>query len=529
MSEAVAALPVKQVYVPPDVNPWFIALTVTLATFMEVLDTSIANVSLPHIAGGLAAGVDESTWILTSYLVSNAIVLPMSGWFSSLIGRKRFYMSCVAVFTISSFLCGLAPNLATLILFRVLQGAGGGGLQPSEQSILADTFAPEKRGMAFAIYGMAVVVAPAIGPTLGGFITDNYSWRWIFYINIPVGIISLLLTSRVIKDPPHLSGARRKSGISIDYIGLGLLAIGLGSLQVILDKGQREDWLESHMILYLTIISAAALIAVVFWEWHTEHPIIDLRLFRDRSFAIGNSMMFMLGFILLGTTLLLPLFTQTMLGYTAEKAGLALMPGGLVILSSMPLVGFLLSRHDPRRIMVFGLTMLTAALFYMSHFNLYIDFQTAATARIIQGMGLACLFVPINTVAYSYLPPEKNNAASGLINLARNIGGSIGISFVTTMLARREQFHRAQLSAHLNPANPRVQQMLNGASGALRSSSGQQATRQAYGLLQRMLERQSTMLSYIDNFHLLAIVTMCMIPFVFLIRKPRRRGGVLAH
>jgi MFS transporter, DHA2 family, multidrug resistance protein len=529
MSEAVAALPVKQVYVPPDVNPWFIALTVTLATFMEVLDTSIANVSLPHIAGGLAAGVDESTWILTSYLVSNAIVLPMSGWFSSLIGRKRFYMSCVAVFTISSFLCGLAPNLATLILFRVLQGAGGGGLQPSEQSILADTFAPEKRGMAFAIYGMAVVVAPAIGPTLGGFITDNYSWRWIFYINIPVGIISLLLTSRVIKDPPHLSGARRKSGISIDYIGLGLLAIGLGSLQVILDKGQREDWLESHMILYLTIISAAALIAVVFWEWHTEHPIIDLRLFRDRSFAIGNSMMFMLGFILLGTTLLLPLFTQTMLGYTAEKAGLALMPGGLVILSSMPLVGFLLSRHDPRRIMVFGLTMLTAALFYMSHFNLYIDFQTAATARIIQGMGLACLFVPINTVAYSYLPPEKNNAASGLINLARNIGGSIGISFVTTMLARREQFHRAQLSAHLNPANPRVQQMLNGASGALRSSSGQQATRQAYGLLQRMLERQSTMLSYIDNFRLLAIVTMCMIPFVFLIRKPRRRGGVLAH
>jgi MFS transporter, DHA2 family, multidrug resistance protein len=529
MSEAVAALPARQAYVPPEVNPWFIALTVTLATFMEVLDTSIANVSLPHIAGGLAAGVDESTWILTSYLVSNAIVLPMSGWFSSLIGRKRFYMSCVAVFTISSFLCGLAPNLATLILFRVLQGAGGGGLQPSEQSILADTFAPEKRGMAFAVYGMAVVVAPAIGPTLGGFITDNYSWRWIFYINIPVGIISLLLTSRVIKDPSHLSGARRKGGISIDYIGLGLLAVGLGSLQVILDKGQREDWLESHMILYLTIISAAALIAVVFWEWHTEHPIIDLRLFRDRSFAIGNSMMFMLGFILLGTTLLLPLFTQTMMGYTAEKAGLALMPGGLVILASMPVVGFMLSRYDPRRVMIFGLSMLTAALFYMSHFNLYIDFQTAATARIIQGMGLACLFVPINTVAYSYLPPAKNNAASGLINLARNVGGSVGISFVTTMLARREQFHRAQLSAHLNPANPRVQQMLNGASGALRSMSGQQATRQAYGLLQRMLERQSTMLSYIDNFHLLAIVTMCMIPFVFLIRKPRRRGGVMAH
>jgi DHA2 family multidrug resistance protein len=373
------------------------------------------------------------------------------------------------------------------------------------------------------------VVAPAIGPTLGGFITDNYSWRWIFYINVPIGIISMLLTSRVIKDPPHLSGARREGGIKIDYIGLGLLALGLGALQVVLDKGQREDWLESHMILILTVVAASALVAAVVWEWKTEHPIIDLRLFRDRSFAIGNSMMFMLGFILLGTTLLLPLFTQTMLGYTAEKAGLALMPGGLVILTSMPIVGFLLSRYDPRRIMVFGLTMLALALFYMTHFNLQIDFQTAALARVIQGMGLACLFVPINTVAYSYLPPGKNNAASGLINLARNVGGSVGISFVTTMLARREQFHRAQLSAHLNPANPRVQQMLHGASGALRAGSGPAATRQAYGLLQQMLERQSTMLSYIDNFHVLAIVTMCMIPFVFVIRKPRRREGIVAH
>jgi len=529
MSEAVGALPARQAYVRPAINPWFIALTVTLATFMEVLDTSIANVSLPHIAGGLGAGVDESTWILTSYLVSNAIVLPMSGWFSSLIGRKRFYMSCVAVFTISSFLCGLAPNLAMLIFFRVLQGAGGGGLQPSEQSILADTFAPEKRGMAFAVYGMAVVVAPAIGPTLGGFITDNYSWRWIFYINVPIGIISMLLTSRVISDPPHLSGARREGGITIDYIGLGLLALGLGALQVVLDKGQRDDWFGSNFILSLTIISIVALISVILWEWHTAHPIIDLKLFRDRSFAIGNSMMFMLGFILLGTTLLLPLFTQTMLGYSAESAGLALMPGGLVILASMPIVGFLLSRYDPRRIMIFGLSMLVAALFYMSNFNLDIDFKTAALARIIQGMGLACLFVPINTVAYSYLPPDKNNAASGLINLARNVGGSIGISFVTTMLDRRAQFHRAQLSAHLNPANPRVQQMLQGASGALRTNSGQAATMQSYGLLQRMLDRQSTMLSYIDNFHILALITLAMIPFVFLIRKPRRRGGVPAH
>ncbi len=273
MTDAAIALAGRVEGVRPEVNPWIIALVVTMATFMEVLDTSIANVSLPHIAGGLSAGVDESTWILTSYLVSNAIILPMSGWFSGLMGRKRFYMLCVAIFTASSFLCGLAPNLGALIFFRVLQGLGGGGLQPSEQAILADTFPPAKRGMAFAIYGMAVVVAPAIGPTLGGFITDNYSWRWIFYINVPIGMISLLLTSRLINDPPHLSRERKRL-IRIDYIGLGLLAIGLGTLQVVLDKGQRDDWFDSHFIVILATIAVAALVAVVFWEWHHEHPII---------------------------------------------------------------------------------------------------------------------------------------------------------------------------------------------------------------------------------------------------------------
>ena len=319
MSDATITAPDVRAYHTPAVNPWIIALVVTMATFMEVLDTSIANVSLPHIAGGLSAGVDESTWILTSYLVSNAIILPMSGWFSNLIGRKRFYMLCVGVFTISSFLCGLAPNLGSLIFFRVLQGLGGGGLQPSEQAILADTFPPAKRGMAFAIYGMAVVVAPAIGPTLGGFITDNYSWRWIFYINVPIGIISLLLTSRLISDPPELN-EKRKQVFSIDYIGLGLLALGLGALQVVLDKGQRDDWFESHLILILTVVSIAALVAVLFWEWNHDHPIIDLRLFRDRSFATANVLMFALGFVLWGTTLLIPLFVQTLMGYPAEQA-----------------------------------------------------------------------------------------------------------------------------------------------------------------------------------------------------------------
>ena len=528
MSDAAIAAPNVQVYAPPAVNPWIIALVVTMATFMEVLDTSIANVSLPHIAGGLSAGVDESTWILTSYLVSNAIILPMSGWFSNLMGRKRFYMTCVGVFTISSFLCGLAPNLGALILFRVLQGLGGGGLQPSEQAILADTFPPAKRGMAFAIYGMAVVVAPAIGPTLGGFITDNYSWRWIFYINVPIGIISLLLTSRLISDPPHLK-KEHKTSFRIDYIGLGLLALGLGSLQVVLDKGQRDDWFDSHFIVILTTIAVAALIAVIFWEWRNDHPIIDLRLFQDRSFATANGLMFMLGFVLWGTTLLIPLFVQTLMGYPAEQAGLVLMPGGLIIIALLPLVGRMLAKADPRWMMVFGLCALSTAMFYMTNFDLELGFGNVVFARLVQGVGMAFLWVPINTVAYSYLPREKNNAASGLINLARNVGASMGISYVTTMLDRRAQFHQDRLAAHLDPANPQLQRMLRDTTAALSSHSGSGAMQQAYGILQFNVQRQASMLSYIDNFRILGIVSLCLIPLVFLVKKPRRGGEIPVH
>ena len=312
---------------------------------MEVLDTSIANVSLPHIAGSLSAGTDESTWVLTSYLVSNAIVLPLSGWISSIIGRKRFYMSCVAIFTVSSLLCGLAPNLGMLIFFRILQGAGGGGLQPSEQAILADTFPPAKRGMAFAVYGLAVVLAPAIGPTLGGWITDNFTWRWIFLLNIPVGILSLILTSRLIQDPPYLK-RKKLSETKIDYIGLGLVALGLGTLQIVLDKGQRDDWFESNFIVVLSVIAAASLLFLIYWEWTHKDPVIDLHLFTNRTFAAANMLMFMLGFALLGSTVLLPLFMQTLLGYTAEQSGLALLPGGFSLMLLMPLVGFMLSRYD---------------------------------------------------------------------------------------------------------------------------------------------------------------------------------------
>src|SRR3954468_5680384 len=515
---------------PPAVNPWNIALAVTLATFMEVLDTSIANVALPHIAGSLSAGQDESTWVLTSYLVSNAIVLPLSGWLSSIIGRKNFYMGCVALFTISSFMCGLAPNLAVLIICRILQGAGGGGLQPSEQAILADTFPPAKRGMAFAVYGMAVVTAPAIGPTLGGWITDNFSWRWIFFINIPVGILSILLTSRLIQDPPYLK-RRKLAETHIDYIGLGFVALGLGTLQVVLDKGQREDWFESHFIVILSLIAALSLIFVVYWEWKQKDPIIDLHLFRDRTFGISNLLMFMLGFALLGSTLLLPLFSQTLLGYTAQQAGLALMPGGFAIILLLPLVGFLLSRYTPRWLLLFGLAVLAFSLFHMTNFDLNIDFRTLAGARVLQAVGMAFLFVPINTAAYAFLPRDKNNAASGLMNLARNIGGSVGISVVTTMLVRRTQLHLTNLSSNLIAGNPYLQsrikalgQMLQMHGGGPRGSSPA-----PYALIQGVVGRQATMLAYIDCFWFLAFAILAMVPMVFLIKKTKPGGGMAVH
>ncbi len=526
-----ASIPMNGVAAPrPAINPWIIAVAVTLATFMEVLDTSIANVALPHIAGSLSAGQDESTWVLTSYLVSNAIVLPLSGWLSSILGRKRFYMGCVALFTISSALCGFAPNLPMLIIFRVLQGAGGGGLQPSEQAILADTFPPAKRGMAFAVYGAAVVVAPAIGPTLGGWITDNFSWRWIFFVNIPVGIISLLLTSRLIQDPPEFR-RRKWSETRIDYMGLGLIAVGLGALQIVLDKGQREDWFESRFIVVLTVISAAALIFAVIWEWRHKDPIVELHLYTERTFATANFLMFMLGFALLGSTLLLPLFTQSLLGYTAEQAGKALSPGGLAILVMLPLVGFLLSRYDARWLMATGLTVLSLSLFHMTSFDLDVDFRTVTLARIFQGLGLACLFVPINTAAYSFLPPGKNNAASGLMNLARNIGGSVGISFVTTLLARRTQFHQARLSENLSGGSASLQGLLRGLTarfmqGGLDAAS---ASQKAYAMVQANVIRQATMLGYVDCFWLLGVVIACLIPVVFVMKRARPGGPAVAH
>jgi DHA2 family multidrug resistance protein len=512
-------------------NPWAIALTVTMATFMEVLDTSIANVSLPHIAGDLSVSQDQSTWVLTSYLVSNAIVLPVSGWIATRIGRKRFYMLSVALFTISSFLCGIAPTLGSLIFFRVLQGVGGGGLAPSEQAILADTFPPSKRGMAMAVYGMAVVLAPALGPTLGGFITDHYSWRWCFFINVPVGFLSLLLSSRMITDPPHLAEARKRAG-AIDYIGLGLLTVGLGALEVVLDKGQEDDWFNSRFITVFVIAAAVGLISFVVWEWRQKHPVVDVKLFKSRSFALSNVMMLALGVSLYGTTVMLPQYVQTWLGWSAEDAGMMLSPGGLAIVVLMPLVGVLVSRVDARKLIAFGFVISAVALLQMSQ-RLYpgLDFSTAVWMRVFQSAGMAFLFVPINTAVYGDVPMEKSNAVSGIVNLSRNMGGDIGIAMVTTLIARRSQVHQATLTAHANNFNHAFTAKLAAITAGMQHAgrSAVDAGRAALQAVYVQIVQQAQTLAYIDTIMVLVAITTLMIPLVFLTRKPDAGRAPVGH
>jgi DHA2 family multidrug resistance protein len=503
------------------INPWIIAGTVMLATFMEVLDTSVANVSLPHIAGSLSASLDEATWVLTSYLVANAIVLPMGGWFSMLIGRKRFYMICVALFTVSSVLCGLAPSLGALIVCRILQGIGGGALQPMSQAILVESFPREKHGMAMAVYGMGVVVAPVIGPTLGGWITDNYSWRWIFLINIPVGILSLVLTSFLIFDPPYLVRRGFRDGLKIDYTGLSLLALGLGSLEVVLDEGQKEDWFSSHFILMFAVITAFCLVAVVFWELRQKQPIIDFHILKERNYTLATVSMLVLGFVLYGSTTLLPLMLQTLLGYTSLLSGLVLSPGGIVICIAMPIVGVLLRRYQARWLIIGGVLVSAFGLYTMSKFNLYIDYRSAMWARMVQSAGLAFLFVPISTTAFAYIPRERMNYAAGLFNLARNIGGSSGIATVTTLLARRGQFHQQVLVAHMTPYNQAYREALNRSSLLLQAhgSGAFDSAGQAQALLYGSMQRQSSMLAFSDAFWVMAVLFLAIIPLMFLMKK----------
>jgi MFS transporter, DHA2 family, multidrug resistance protein len=504
-------------------------MTVMLATFMEVLDTSVANVALPHIAGSLSASVDESTWVLTSYLVSNAIILPMGGWFSMLIGRKRFYMICVALFTISSCLCGLAPTLGLLIFFRVLQGIGGGALQPMAQAILVESFPREKHGIAMAVYGMGVVVAPVIGPTLGGWITDNYSWRWIFLINIPVGILSLLFTAMLIFDPPYLVRRTLKDGLKIDYIGLGLLATGLGALEVVLDEGQREDWFSSHFIVVFAVITAICLVSVVLWELRQKEPVIDFHILKNRNYTLATGSMLLLGFVLYGSTALLPLFLQTLIGYTALLSGLVLSPGGLVVCVCLPLVGFLLRRVEARWLVIVGVAVSSFGLLIMARFNLYIDFRTAMWSRIIQSAGMAFLFVPISTAAFASIPKERTNYATGLFNLARNIGGSSGIATVTTLLARRSQYHQQVLTSHLTPydapyqaAQAQISQVL-----ILKGASPVDAVQQAQGVIYGTAVRHATMLAFADVFWVMAVLFLAIIPMMLMMRRSGPAKGEL--
>ena len=503
-----------------EISPWVIAFTVMLATFMEVLDTSVANVALPHIAGNLSATVEEATWVLTSYLVSNAIVLPLTGWLSALFGRKRFYMTCVFLFTFSSALCGLAPSLTLLILFRVMQGVGGGALQPIAQAVLAESFPPERRGMAMAVYGMGVVFAPIIGPTLGGWITDNFTWRWIFLINIPVGLLSLVLTSMLIQDPPYL---KRSRGVRIDYIGLGLIVTGLGFLEIVLDEGQRQDWFSSNLIVLSAFLAVAALIGVVFWELRQKDPVVELHLLKERNFALSTLTMFMLGFVLYASTMLLPVFLQQLLGYTATRSGMAMSPGGIFVLLLMPIVGALVSRVQPRWLVTVGLFVSAMGLWQMSRFSLEVDFYHAMMARIVQSAGLAFLFVPINAMAFNFIAKEMTSYATGLINLARNVGGSAGIALTTTLLARRGQLHQNTLIGHLSPFDFGYQQMLEGAKQMLieRGVDAVQAARQAQGLLYGMVQRQASMLSFIDAFRMLAVLFLLMIPVMFLMKKSK--------
>jgi DHA2 family multidrug resistance protein len=507
--------------VQPEINPWLIAITVMLATFMEVLDTSVANVALPHIAGNLASTVDETTWVLTSYLVSNAIVLPLSAFFSTLFGRKNFYMVCVAIFTVSSMLCGMAPTLGMLILFRILQGVGGGALQPVAQAILVESFPARKRGMAMAVYGMGVVAAPIIGPTLGGWITDNFSWRWIFLINIPVGILSLILTSIVIFDPPYLVRKTLRDGLKIDYIGLGLLTAGLGFLEIVLDEGQRRDWMSSNLIVASGCIAAVALVAVVFWELAQKQPIVELRMLKDRNFFLSTATMFLLGFVLYASTMLLPLLLQTLLGYTAMQSGLVLSPGGCAIIVLMPVVGFLLSKWEARWLVIFGLAVSSFGLFQMSHFSLQVDYHSAMMARIVQSAGLAFLFVPINTLAFAFVPKERTNYATGIINLARNIGGSCGIAMVSTMLARRAQFHQSNLVSHLTPLDQNYNDTLHGIANMLvtKGSDSVQALQQAQGMVYGMVAQHSAMKAFVDDFWMLGVTFLCVIPLIFLMKS----------
>jgi DHA2 family multidrug resistance protein len=514
---------------PPIINPWIIAMAVMLSTFMEVLDTTVVNVALPHIAGSVSATEDEATWALTSYLVANAIILPMAGWLAQYFGRKRLLLASTIGFTLSSALCGFAPNLPLLILFRIMQGLCGGPLQPLSQAILLESFKPEDRGKAMGFWGLGIVVAPVLGPVLGGWLTDSYSWRWIFYINIPIGILSVIMAKLYIFDPAYM---KRKVG-RIDVWGIGMLALGIGALQIVLDKGQQDDWFESHFIVWLSVISAVSLAAFIFRSLKIANPIVNLRVFKERTYATGVILMTLLGFVLYGSMVLLPVWLQTLLGYPALAAGVMMAPRGMGSMLGMPFVGMFIGRYDARKFLAAGLLIASLTLFRFSQLSANVGYWDLFWPQFVQGVALSLLFVPLTTITMNRISKENMGNATSLFNLLRNIGGSVGIAGVITMFARRQQVFTSTLGAHVTQYAPQSQAMQHGMQSMFQASGSDPATaaRQTYVSLFGMVQRQAVMLSFLDVFQVLAAIFLLMIPLILIMKRPSKGAStdIAAH
>ena len=497
----------------PGTSRGLIAFTVMLPTLIEIIDTSIVNVSLDHIRGSLSAGYDEATWTITAYLVSNAVVIPMAGWLARLIGRKNYQIASIALFTFSSFMCGSAWSLNSLVFFRILQGIGGGGLVPISQSILLESFPREKHGQAMAIFGLGAMLGPIVGPLLGGWITDTLSWRWIFFINIPIGILSIIMNILVIQDPPYMQRQKMK----IDYWGLAFLTVGLGALQFVLDKGENEDWFNSELIVIMAAVSVIALTLLIIHERFTEHPVVNLRIFKDRTFTSGATVMFFVFLNLFGSIVLLPIYLQMMMGYTSFYAGLVLGPGGIATMLAMPIVGKLIGRVDPKRFLAVGISICALSTWMMSRFTLQTDFWTFVWPRVALGFGMGMTFIPLTTLTLSHIPRERMTEATSLYNLLRNLGGSVGIAFTTTMLSRRAQLHQTRLVEQLSPFDPSYQ-IFRERIGETLVQKGLPAAG-ADGLVYRELIRQSTTLAFTDAFFMICLLILCMLPLVLLMQR----------
>lgn len=512
----------------PSHNPWLIAIAVMTATFMEVLDTSVANVSLPHIAGNLSVTTNEATWVLTSYLVSNAIVLPITGWLGIYFGRKRLLVMCVTLFTIASILCGMAPSLPFLVIARVLQGVGGGAMQPIAQAVLLESFPPQKQGVAMATYGMGVIVAPILGPTLGGWITDNYSWRWIFYINVPVGIAAVLMAEAFIEDPPYIKNAKIES---VDSYGFAFLAVWLGTLQVVLDKGQQEDWFSSTWITWFSVVSVICFLAFVVRELRTDHPIVNLRILKNRNFVAGVVLITLLGGVLYGTTAALPIFLQTIMGYPALQSGFALSPRGVGALITTFLVGRIIGKVPNRILIAIGFVLLALSSFWLGMINLQISMWSIIWPSVLNGIAISFIFVALTTSAMGHLRQDQMGNATGIYNLMRNIGGSFGIAAVTTIIERRSQVHQALMVGHMTPYDPAYTQQLAAAAHALTPASGSWlAHEQALGALYNTLLQQSSVWAFVENFRLFGVLCLVCLPLVLLFKKVRRGSkSIAAH